>query len=279
MRCDPITIVRCEFPQPNPGEVVITLNIKATKLNYLTSKKYGYQYFTKDEKALADSPEERHKTSKSEGPLDTLLDACEEEELGEDAKRNIAILLKGENVEKSIRAAYKMAKTRVPKRFTSMAARIHGFPVSNADLAPYGDVVVVVDPKEVRGHLVVFSGDVKTLGDALLKGEGSQAKAWQVMKSVGALAKQLSEYRQDPEVAKRAIGRYFEARLRRALKIKDISKIYVPESDEVARKAADKINRLKLQKAGNRRRRLSPKGSATTQRRARQVKTSSAPKR
>jgi hypothetical protein len=123
----------------------------------------------------------------------------------------------------------------------------------------------------------VFSGDVKTLGQALSKGQGSHAKVWRIKKSVGALAKQLRRYRERSLIDKCTISRYFEARLTRALKVTDISKIYVPDGKEDAWKMADKINTLKLQKAENRRRRLSPGGSTATQRRARQVKTSSAP--
>ncbi len=243
-----------------------------------TGRCYGYQYFAKDEKVLPDAPEAGHETSNSEDNLDTLLDACEEAELGEDAKRNITQSVEGEEVEKSVRAAYRMARMKVPRPFTSMAARIHGFPSSNADLTPYGDVVIVVDLKEVRDHLVVFSGDVKTLGRALLGGEGGYAKAWRIRKSIDALEKKLRKYKDRSQIVKHSVGRYFEARLTRALKVTDISKIYVPESEEGAWKAADQINTLKVQKAQNRSRRLSTKGSAATRRRARRVKTSPATK-
>jgi hypothetical protein len=254
----PITISTDEFPEPPPGKVVITLNIKASKLHYLTSKDKRYQYFAKDEKAIVDATEEKQETTDSESLGDMLLgsDPSDEEELGEDEKQNIATALEGEDVKKSVRAAYKMANIiRVPKRFTSMAARIQGFPASNSDLAPYGDVVVVVDPKEVRDHLVVFSGDVKTLGDAILRDEGNHAKAWRIKKSPSVLAKQLGTYKQNPKIAGRAIGRYFEARLLRALKATDISEIYVPKGDDAAWKAAGEINELRLRRCKQRRKR------------------------
>lgn len=279
MRLAPIKIVRGDLEQLNPGEVVITLNIKTTNLDYLTSKTHGYQYFSKDEKALADAAEETYETSNNKDNLDTLLDASEEDELGEDAERNIVESVEGDEVKKSVLAAYKMAGMRVPRRFTSMAERIQGFPASNVDLAPYGDVVVVVDPKQVKNDLVVFSGDVKTLGHALFKGQGSYAKAWRIKNSVGTLANQLRSYREYAQLVKRTVGRYFEARLTRALKVTDISKIYVPDGDKRAWKAADKINTLKLQKAENRSRRLSPKRVAATQSRTRQGKASSAQRR
>jgi hypothetical protein len=136
-----------------------------------------------------------------------------------------------------------------------MVARIQGFPASNSDLTPYGDVVVVVDHKEVRDHLVVFSGDVKTLGDAIRRDEGDHAESWKIKKSPSVLAKQLMAYRKNPKIAGRAIGRYFEARLRRALKATDISEIYVPKGDEAAWKAASEVEELKLLRLKRRRKR------------------------
>lgn len=253
-----IKISTDEFPEPAPGKVVITLNMKAGKLHYLTSKEKRYQYFAKDEKAIPDATDEKPETTDSESLGEVLLecDRLDEEELDDNEKQNIAIALEGEDVKKSVRAAYKMAKIiRAPKRFTSMAARIQGFPASNSDLTPYGDVVVVVDPKAVRDHLVVFSGDVKTLGDAILRNEGSHAKAWRIKKSPSVLAKQLRTYRRNPKIAGRAIGRYFEARLLRALKATDISEIYVPKGDDAAWKAASEINELKLRRLNQRRKR------------------------
>ena len=250
MRLAPIQIVKGEFGQPDPGDVLITLNIKAADLSYLTSKRYGYQYFSKDEKAIPDPPEGREQTSTAEGDLDTLLEVYDQDDLGEEGNKNIAISVRGEAVKQSVSAAYKMAKLTVPRRFTSMAARIHGFPATNAYLAPYGDVVVVVEPKEVRDHLVVFSGDVKTLGDALLRGQAKQAKAWRIEKQVGTLAKRLSMYRERSKIS----GRYFEARLSRPLKVTDINKIYIPAHNDDAARAAEKINTLKLQKAKDKKR-------------------------
>lgn len=253
-----IKISTDEFPEPAPGDVVITLNIKSSKLHYLTSKEKRYQYFAKDEKAIPDATDEKQETTDSESLGEVLLgsDPSDEEELDEGEKQNIATALEGEDVKKSVRAAYKMARIiRAPKRFTSMAARIQGFPASNSDLTPYGDVVVVVDPKAVRDHLVVFSGDVKTLGDAIRRDEGNHAKAWRIKKSPSVLAKQLGTYKQNPKIAGHAIGRYFEARLMRALRPTDILEIYVPKGDEAAWKAADEINELKLRRLKRRRKR------------------------
>lgn len=252
-----IKISTDEFPEPAPGTVVITLNIKASKLRYLTSKDKRYQYFAKDEKAIPDATDEKQETTNSEDLGEVLLesDDMDEEEPDDDEKQNIAIALEGEVVKKSVRAAYKMAKIRATKRFTSMAARIQGFPASDSDLTPYGDVVVVVDPKAVRDHLVVFSGDVKTLGDAIRRDGGNHAKAWRIKKSPSVLAKQLGTYKQNPKIAGHAIGRYFEARLMRALKPTDILEIYVPKGDEAAWKAANEINELKLRRLKQRRKR------------------------
>src|SRR5208282_3925000 len=103
-----ITISTDEFPEPPPGEVVITLNIKASKLHCLTSKDRGFQYFAKDEKAIPDATDEKPETTDSESLEEVLLgsDPSDEEELDEDEKQNIAIALEGENVKKSVRAAY-----------------------------------------------------------------------------------------------------------------------------------------------------------------------------
>ena len=251
MKHTPIRIMRGEFPKPALGKLVITINIKTANLHNLTSKDKGYRYCSKDEKVIPDATEDAQKTPNSED-IEKELDRSEDEELDANEQLNIATISQGEDVKKSIRAAYKMAGIRSPKKFTSMAARIQNVPVNNSDLAPYGEVVLVVDPREVREHLVVFSGDAKTLGDALLRGKGSHAKAW-IRKSASVLAKQLRTYRQNRG---RAIGRYFEARLLRALKVTDISEIYVPEDNDAAWEAANDIKELKLRKAENRRKRV-----------------------
>jgi hypothetical protein len=62
----PITISTDEFPEPPSGKVVITLNIKASKLHYLTSKDKRYQYFAKDEKAIPEATDEKQETTNSE---------------------------------------------------------------------------------------------------------------------------------------------------------------------------------------------------------------------
>jgi hypothetical protein len=53
-----IKISTDEFRQPAQGKVVITLNIKASKLHYLTSKDNGFRYYTKDEKGMPDATDE-----------------------------------------------------------------------------------------------------------------------------------------------------------------------------------------------------------------------------
>ena len=68
-----INISTDDFPQPMRGRVLITLNIKASKLHYFTSKDKSYQYFAKDEKAIPDATDEKRETTNSEDFGEVLL--------------------------------------------------------------------------------------------------------------------------------------------------------------------------------------------------------------
>jgi hypothetical protein len=227
-----IKILIQEFPQPAEGKVVITLNIKSNRLHYLASREKGCRYFSTDKAATEKAP----KPHDSED-IEELLDGIAEQEFEEDAS-NIVASLADEDVKKNVRAAYKIAGIKVPKQFVSMAARIRGFPKNNSVLSPYGDVVLVVDHQSVIKRLTVFSGDVKTLGDALNK--GSNGEHWRG-ESPRVLAGELRAYSERQAVT----GGYFEARLTRSLKATDVLEIYLPEHNEEMLKGATAIKALK----------------------------------
>jgi hypothetical protein len=76
-----------EFPQPSDGSVVITLNIKLNRPQFLVSREKGYRYFSKDKEATRKS-----EIQPDSEDIEKLLDDVDEEEFECDSSRVIQSL-------------------------------------------------------------------------------------------------------------------------------------------------------------------------------------------
>jgi hypothetical protein len=126
-----------------------------------------------------------------------------------------------------------------------LAARLPAIPDKKL-LEADGDIVLLVDWREIAADLVIFNDDVKNLGAKLIEVEGVRnhgtgsiwlrsvtLKGTDLASEIDAAAEELSDLwakSRDPKAGPpKLLGQYFEARLFRALRPMDIAKVFVPE--------------------------------------------------
>lgn len=174
------------------NDVALTINIPAESLYHLVSIDSGCCFYSKDEQGIA-----------------------------------------GETVTENIKKVFAIAGLPIPSRHASCAACI-GLSGEKI-LSYYGNVRCVLNEKKVANMIWIFNGDIKDIG-IKLQGElnGSQ---W-VCAIHGdlpnkKLRKQLEEMQINQQRAGKyprkfpcLVGRYYEARLMRALVASDIRDIY-----------------------------------------------------
>lgn len=168
-----------------------------------------------------------------------------------------------EQVARQVEAIYRTINRPPPDEMVSLAARLPAIPDKGL-LEAYGDIVLLVDWREIAPDLVIFNGDVKNLGAKLVEVEGARdpgtgsywlryitLKGIDLASEIGAAAEELSDLRaksRNPKaVPPRLLGQYFEARLFRALRPMDIAKVFVPQ---VASSELDLVAKLLELKKG-----------------------------
>ncbi len=199
-------IVNRPFAQADVEVLTVTLNIRRDGLQRLTDESTGAKFRSKD------------KPSDGETEKDVL---------------------------EQITLAYDMIGRRPEAEMASLAARSAlSYRYDNNLLTGYGDIVLVMDFAEIAPDLVILNGDAKNIGARLLEERkaGRELSNWLIsfgfnpgnldsqMQAASAelneLWKKISQIR---PLRPRIVGRYCEARLLRALRPKDVSKVFIPE--------------------------------------------------
>jgi hypothetical protein len=184
-------------------DVALTLNIPASDLRYLIKWRHCRRFFACDEDAL---PEE--------------------------------------NARANVKRVYQALGIPQPKRFASMAVRTAQDSAAVAlTLVAYGSVVLELDLASLGHELVIFNGDVKDLGFRVAGGDNALPARVRWDGDRTQLATELSTLVQNARngLRPRLVGRYFEARLQRALVPKDIETVYVDPQDQEAVAAARRL--------------------------------------
>jgi hypothetical protein len=173
-----------------------------------------------------------------------------------------------EQVAKQVEAIYRSINRPRPDEMVSLAARLPAIPDKSL-LEAYGNIVLLMDWREIAPDLVIFNGDVKNLGAKLIEvggvrdhGTGSiwlrsvTLKGIDLTSEIDAAAEELSDLRaksRDPKaVPPKLLGKYFEARLFRALRPMDIAKVFVPEVASSELDLVAKLQELKKEMLASR---------------------------
>jgi hypothetical protein len=203
-----IEIVNRPLNAVDVAKLSITLNIRRAGFECLTDEKCGTKFRSKDVTAPGETEEQ---------------------------------------VEKQIEAVYRGINRPRPDEMASLATRFTAsYKSDNGLLGRYGDIVLLMDWREIAADLVIFNGDVKNVGAKLVRDEGCKDSGpggdWlryftlpriDLESEISSAAEQLSDLlaksRIPSAVPPRLIGKYFEARLFRALRPTDIAKVFVPD--------------------------------------------------
>jgi len=121
-------------------------------------------------------------------------------------------------------------------------------------LLEYGNVILVANPERLRGDLVIFNGDFKSIGHrrATLSDRTESIKAWSQWECIDELEPELCDSARGGPRARYCIcGVYLEARLYRALKPEDICEAYSSDGDESAWEALDHLRDVRRQRVSS----------------------------
>lgn len=165
-----------------------------------------------------------------------------------------------EQVQEQIAAVYSKLSRKPPGEMASLAARTAcSFRRDKYLLGSYGDIVLVMNWEEIASDIVIFNGDVKNLGAKLVdvSGAGGQQADWfksfafdegPLTGHITSANDQLNELwarttarNQTPP---RIVGSYCEARLFRALRPTDVSKVFIPEDANAEMYLIEELERL-----------------------------------
>ncbi|SMC19866.1 hypothetical protein SAMN02745134_00949 [Clostridium acidisoli DSM 12555] len=186
----------------NKNEIILTLNIPSDEVKFLFETAYGKQFYAKDEQGI-----------------------------------------QGEDVAKNISNLYKIISKTATDKFVSLAVRTD---FDNAGYySCYGDVVVLVDKKRISDDVVIFNGDVKDIAKKVM--ETDNQEKWVEIHYMNEpnlyerLKKLFENANSMEQKIPRKMGKYFEARMQRALTPEDILEIYIDEKNVIIKKYVQSV--------------------------------------